>query len=639
MHKNINRLSITLVIATGCASATRSDDEFCAITDRHRVEAACINQRRLVIALDDHPAHAVAALDHGSVGAFSPISSAEWKELSRSGQSVAIRGPREWGALLSAVYDSLAPADVGEGCVIDILQREELFIFRDAAGALHAVSLVNKPAAIAVARSYRFSELLAALPAQANTTLYMTGVAGYPIVLAHAGRYVFIAPAAAPAPTRGNKRGLLSATFGGQVQAMVNQPGSSVARLFTLTVSSTKDLVTVEPYFLIEGRPCPAIAQRAGMDLEQWEAALDTMTGSTASSGRMRYLVDGAEYFPRLIELSLAAKQSIDLRTYSFDNDDYAVRYANLLRERSSAIRVRVLVDRFGTKSACMVQSESQPAGHEFPRSIVRHLRDGSQVEARALANPWFAGDHTKAIVIDGRTAFVGGMNIGREYRYDWHDLMVELEGPVVSAVAREFARTWAGSKRFGDFRRKETASNAAPATAADYPVRLLYTRPGDSQILHAQRAAIRRARSRIYIETPYLTSDSLIYELARARRRGVDVRVILPTKGDSEMVNKNHATAINRMLKNGIRVYLYPGMSHLKAAVYDGWACMGSANLDNLSLRVNREMNLATSHAPAVRKLVERVFEPDMERSTEITEPVPTDLSHFFAELISDGL
>ena len=169
--------------------------------------------------------------------------------------------------------------------------------------------------------------------------------------------------------------------------------------------------------------------------------------------------------------------------------------------------------------------------------------------------------------------------------------------------------------------------------------MRLLHTRPGDSQILHAQRAAIRRAQSRIYIETPYLTSDALIFELARARHRGVDVRVILPAKGDSEMVNKNHATAINRMRKHGIRVYLYPGMSHLKAAVYDGWACVGSANLDNLSLRVNREMNLATSHAPAVNRLVERVLEPDMKRATEVTERIPTDISHFWAELISDGL
>ena len=286
-----------------------------------------------------------------------------------------------------------------------------------------------------------------------------------------------------------------------------------------------------------------------------------------------------------------------------------------------------------------MVPSESQPAGYEPPRSILRLLRAGSDVQASALANPWFAGDHTKAIVVDEQTAFVGGMNIGREYRYDWHDLMIEVEGPVVSAISAEFAQAWAGSKRFSDFRRKKAAAKGVRATTADYPVRLLHTRAGDSQILRAQRAAIRRARRHIFIETPYLTSDSLIYELVRARRRGVDVRVILPAKGDSAIIHKNHATAINRMVKHGIRVYLYPGMSHLKAAIYDGWACVGSANLDNLSLRVNREMNLATSHAPAVRALMERVFEPDMERATELTEPVPTDWTHFFAELVADGL
>ena len=130
-----------------------------------------------------------------------------------------------------------------------------------------------------------------------------------------------------------------------------------------------------------------------------------------------------------------------------------------------------------------------------------------------------------------------------------------------------------------------------------------------------------------------------MLYELVKARRRGVDVRVILPYKTDSGTITRSNVLAANAMLRNGIRVYIYPGMSHLKAAIYDGWACMGSANMDNLSLRTNREMNLATSHPPAVDELFNRVFARDLQRSVELTEPLPNKWSDYLAELLADSL
>ena len=124
-----------------------------------------------------------------------------------------------------------------------------------------------------------------------------------------------------------------------------------------------------------------------------------------------------------------------------------------------------------------------------------------------------------------------------------------------------------------------------------------------------------------------------------RAVQDVLDVRVIMPFRSDSGVITKSNALAANTLLNNGVRVFIYPGMSHLKAAVYDGWACVGSANFDNLSLRVNREMNLATSHEPAVTALVEQVFRPDFERSLELTEPLPNEWSRYLAELLADML
>ena len=120
-------------------------------------------------------------------------------------------------------------------------------------------------------------------------------------------------------------------------------------------------------------------------------------------------------------------------------------------------------------------------------------------------------------------------------------------------------------------------------------------------------------------------------------RRRGVDVRVILPDDGNHRAQNYSNELAINTMLRNGIRVYLYPGMSHIKAAVYDGWACFGSANFDKLSLQINEELNLGTSDPDIVSELLERVFIPDFELSEELTTPLPTDWTHRLAEFVSD--
>ena len=118
-----------------------------------------------------------------------------------------------------------------------------------------------------------------------------------------------------------------------------------------------------------------------------------------------------------------------------------------------------------------------------------------------------------------------------------------------------------------------------------------------------------------------------------------MDVRVILPASGNHGPLNASNRVAINKMLQNGIRVHLYPGMSHIKAAVFDGWACVGSANFDKLSLEINKELILATSHPQAVAELLDRVFLPDLARSTEITESLELTLQARLMEVAVDEL
>lgn len=387
--------------------------------------------------------------------------------------------------------------------------------------------------------------------------------------------------------------------------------------------------------------PIPDVSNAEPMDLVAWEDQLDKLTGTRQTRGTIDFLVDGEEYFTRLEEAIDDATESIDIRTYIFDNDDYAVKMANRLMQRSSDVRVRVMLDTLGNMIAMQTDPESMPADHKPPLSMVMHLEQGSRVKVRNISNPWLTGDHTKTTILDKKVAFVGGMNIGHEYRYNWHDLMMEVRGPVVNQLQHDSDKAWARASVFGDLANffQFVKGKGEHADDEGYPLRVLQTRSFNSQIYKAQIAAIQQAQSYILIENAYFSDDRIMYELAKARRRGVDVRVILPAAGNHGPVDASNQVAANQMLEHGIRVYRYPGMSHVKAAIFDGWACVGSANFDKLSLQVNKELNLATSHEATVNDLIERVFLPDLMRSTEIVEPVELTLMAKLAEIITDEL
>jgi cardiolipin synthase len=92
-------------------------------------------------------------------------------------------------------------------------------------------------------------------------------------------------------------------------------------------------------------------------------------------------------------------------------------------------------------------------------------------------------------------------------------------------------------------------------------------------------------------------------------------------------------------MLRNGIRVFSYPGMSHVKAAIIDGWACVGSANFDKLSLQINEELNIATATPAVVDDLMQRIFLTDFAKSEEQLTPRPLNWTHHLAEFVSDEI
>ena len=390
--------------------------------------------------------------------------------------------------------------------------------------------------------------------------------------------------------------------------------------------------------------PAPPLYTGPGMDLNEWEKHLDEAVSARRYKGQVEFYIDGEKFFPAFIQSVQQAKKSVDVLVFIFDNDDYAVKIADLLKERSSQVRVRVLMDEMGSLFAAQVAPQTGPRDFQPPSDIRYYLKTKSHVQVRAAANPWLTADHRKCIIIDNRQAYVGGMNIGREYRYEWHDMMVGLTGPVVGRLEKDYREAWAHAGLRGDFAyawewmfTPVGAHKLEMTNSID--IRPLRTATGNVGIYHAQLEAIQQARRYIYIENAYFDDDTILRELIRARRRGVDVRVVLPGENDSGIMQTSNQIMANKLVENGVRVFAYPRMTHVKAAIYDGWACLGSANFEKMSLRIAQELDVGFSDPPSVDKLKSDLFETDFKVSREITSSVPLNWMDFVMKAFADQL
>ncbi len=684
---------LVLTIVTGCGSQrpTQADDDLRLLPGRFAHDPvtkplvaieALIGPREFYISYEDDEGTVysggtwanrvdISALARGDADAYAgpfilPLEyhqRARWKNVPDNPIRPRLLSSKYWNRFIDQVFEAVLPKVEMTGIVMHF-GEDDYFLFYNDINNFEARLIIDKPENYVVAETIDFAEFLqraspvldAFLAGESiddRRLVFSTGDAGaYSLPFIYVDRDLPLGIFVRYAPSRrdtevASKGAQIVQSTGHLAQShiggLLTRPMSSIYRL--LFVARDAAVETVRPTWLVtlESQPIPAVNDGPGMDLGAWEAQLDRITGRPATTGTMRHLVDGEEFFVRFIDALTTATTSIDIRTYIFDNDDFAEQMGKLLRRRSAdGVDVRVLLDGLGTIVASGTYDESTPEDYAPPQSVRLFLETDSRIDVRQSRNPWLvAGDHVKTTIIDDQVAFAGGMNIGREYRYVWHDLMVELRGPIVDQLKNEFNKAWAHAGPLGDvgYVLERMKPNPQQAAAIGAPLRILLTQPGNAEIFHAKRAAIRNAQSYIYIQNAYFTDDAMLYELARARRRGVDVRVILPLVGNHGAINQSNALAANAMLEHGIRVYIYPGMSHVKAAIFDGWACLGSANWDKLSLRTNKELNIATSHPDYVEELYRRVFEVDFAKSVELTEPFPERWSDHLMEIVADYL
>ncbi len=373
------------------------------------------------------------------------------------------------------------------------------------------------------------------------------------------------------------------------------------------------------------------------------EEALDLKGLPAPLPGKVDCLVDGREFFPALYRSIGNAQRRIDTQVYIFDNDDVATQLADRLKERSQDVQCRVLMDRLGSIASWWSAPDSScRKGFKPPSSMPHYLRRDSEVKARFSQTPWLVTDHTKLFIFDGKEAYLGGMNIGREYRYDWHDLMVRVRGPVTTELQNIFDRSWRQQGPWGDWSMpfyRKVKPDTASADAGHYPIRLLRTTTVRAEIEEALLVAIRMSRKRIYLQNSYVTSEAILRELLAARDRGVEVNFIFPKTNDSKLMDAASRVFATTLLKHNCNVYLYPKFSHVKASIIDNWACVGSANLDGLSLRINGELNIAYSDPEAVETLRQKVFLKDIQASQKLKRGDLEDSTTFLITLLIQQL
>jgi cardiolipin synthase len=148
---------------------------------------------------------------------------------------------------------------------------------------------------------------------------------------------------------------------------------------------------------------------------------------------------------------------------------------------------------------------------------------------------------------------------------------------------------------------------------------------------------AVDHARHHVYLENPYLSDGRLLLRLMRARGRGVDVRVVLTLCASEDIANRANRVTANFLLRAGVRVYLYPGATHLKALTVDGaWAYVGTGNFDPRSLRYDCELGVALGEGPVIREIEEEVLGPSFRPDCELKEPLPVKPADRLSEVLA---
>ena len=339
-------------------------------------------------------------------------------------------------------------------------------------------------------------------------------------------------------------------------------------------------------------------------------------------ANRAELLVNGEATFDSILAGIGRAKEYVLVQFYMFHDDGLGRRMQQALIDRARAgVRVYMLYDEVGSKG--------------LPSSYVEELRAaGVEVSAfkptQGRRNRFQLNfrNHRKMVVVDGVTGWVGGHNVGDEYLgldpdlSPWRDTHVRLDGPVVTQLQAVIIGDWYWATR------ELPAVDWQPQPSEDGTVKAMIVPSAPTQRLETAGlmfvSALNTAERRIWLSAPYFVPDEAVMKaLELAALRGVDVRIIIPGKGDSLPVYLAAFHYIDQLRGLGIRFYAYkPGFLHEKVMLIDDdVSTVGTANFDNRSFRLNFEVTALIADRAFANEM-ERMFEQDFAHA----EPIDPD-------------
>ncbi|MFN0161918.1 MAG: phospholipase D-like domain-containing protein [Burkholderiales bacterium] len=347
------------------------------------------------------------------------------------------------------------------------------------------------------------------------------------------------------------------------------------------------------------------------VDLLDKQIALEqAVVGSPLIVGnRVTLLLDGPATYAAMFAAIRGARDHINFETYIIDDDQTGRDFAALLGEaRSRGVQVNFIYDSFGAIA-------TPAAFFADLRAAGIAVLEFNPLNPLSVRNGWTPThrDHRKLLVVDGRTAFLGGINISSVYSSGsgarraaaraaarpasappWRDTHLRIDGPVVGELQKLFLRTWR-TQGGGEPQARDYFPVVAPAGPDS--VRAVGSSPDDpfSMMYLTLISAIGNAEQQVYLTNAYFVPDpQLLAALAAAARRGVDVRLILPGHSDSATTFHAGRSYYAELLAAGVRIHERGGtLLHAKTAVIDGvWSTVGSTNLDWRSAMDNDEVN-----------------------------------------------
>ena len=303
----------------------------------------------------------------------------------------------------------------------------------------------------------------------------------------------------------------------------------------------------------------------------------------------------GGDFFPALLQEFRNAMHSILLEFYMIKNDGTGNAFADALLSASArGVKVALIYDYFG----CI----------DTPASYFKRLESGG-IRCLPFNKPAFKKlhwldkrDHRKIAIIDGKTAYLGGLNVGDEYSgygespQRWRDFGMRLEGPAVGELLLLFRRTWQKECPAEAMDQFETEDPAADAGDAEVMIVSGAPHHNRSIIRSAFRMAIAGASESVRIVTPYfIPGPRVVRSLLRAAARGVKVQIVLPAISDVPFVKLASRAYLAPLLKAGVEIFERQGtILHSKVMLIDdSWVTIGSANLDYRSFHRNFELNV----------------------------------------------